>query len=100
MQVVSEENYHEFIEEEMELKELLRDVIPKLETSEQVREDIVEQLILYSLLKANGGLIVSSHCILAESLEWIHEVLDNPFRKELNSKYVTNIAFYSKKINL
>lgn len=56
----------------MEIKELLRDVIPKLETSEQVREDIVEQLILYSLLKANGGMTVSSHCILAESLEWIH----------------------------
>lgn len=72
MQVVSEESYHLFIEDDVEITELLREVIPKLETSEQVREDIIEQLILYSLLKSNGGLIVSSHCILAESLEWIH----------------------------
>ena len=72
MQVVSEENYHEFIEDDIEIRKLLRDVIPRLETSEQVREDIVEQMILYSLLKTNGSLIVSSHCILAESLEWIH----------------------------
>jgi hypothetical protein len=72
VQVVSEESYHLFIEDDVEITELLREVIPKLETSEQVREDIIEQLILYSLLKSNGGLIVSSHCILAESLEWIH----------------------------
>lgn len=78
----------------------MKDVIPKLETSEQVREDIVEQMILYSLLRDNGGLIVSSHCILTESLEWIHEVLDNPFRKELNGRHVSNIAFYSKKMNI
>lgn len=74
--------------------------MPKLETSEQVREDIIEQMILYSLLRDNGGLIVSSHCILTESLEWIHEVLDNPFRKELNGRHVSNIAFYSKKMNI
>jgi hypothetical protein len=26
-------------------------------------------------------------------------VLDNPFRKQLNGKYVGNIAFYAKKIS-